>query len=283
MARQLSELGAFVRETAVVAGQLVREKWQQPRQISYKGYQNLVTDADVAAQTLITHRIQQQYPTHGFLPEESDSSLPIDGDLIWIIDPIDGTTNYSRQHPLYCVSIAATRPLRNSANQLTGYEPIAGAVYDPMLDELFLAEKGGGAWLNGRQLRVSQIDTLPNAVICTDWSYNERLQLSSRDVIAPLAHELQGARCLGTASLGMAWVAAGRFDAYLNYNLQPWDIAAAYLIIAEAGGRVTHVNGRSLNWLAAGLDTLASNSLLHPQLVNILPHSRSGKFAPAHP
>ncbi|MCP4425514.1 MAG: hypothetical protein GY803_13555, partial [Chloroflexi bacterium] len=146
MDADIMELLGAARETAVSAGNLIRQKWSQPRQIKNKGFRDVVTDTDIAAQQLITDAIRARFPDHGFLTEEEDGNLPVDGPVIWVIDPVDGTTNFSRAIPTFCVSIAAV-----SAKN----EVLAGAVYDPMRDELFSAAKGQGATLNGRPIHVS--------------------------------------------------------------------------------------------------------------------------------
>ncbi|MCA9929903.1 MAG: inositol monophosphatase [Anaerolineales bacterium] len=257
------------RETAVSAGTLVRNKWAQPRQIREKGFRDFVTDADFAAQATITGIIRQKFPKHGFLTEEKDDQLPKAGPVIWIIDPVDGTVNYSRQHPIYCISVAAARPLPN--NQ--GFELLAGAIYDPMQKELFHTARGRGAWLNDHKLSVSAVDTLTYAIIGVDWSYNKRLGRSIRDDIATFGMTVQGVRSLGSASLGLAWVAAGRYDGYCNYNLRPWGVAAAWLLIEEAGGTVSNRLGRLGQWNEEGMDVFGSNGRIHTPFLDLLNHS----------
>jgi myo-inositol-1(or 4)-monophosphatase len=258
----LAQLLAVARKTAVSAGDLIHEKWQQPRQTSSKGFRDLVTDADLAAQRLITNQLQQAFPSHGFLPEEENASLPTDGDVIWVIDPVDGTTNYSRQLPVFCVSIAAAVP---------GIGPVVGVIYDPLRQECFSGMKGKGAWLDGRSLQVSPITELSQAIIGLDWSHNKQRRQSVLDSLLRFAHQVQTVRAFGSAALALAWVAAGRLDGYLNYNLQPWDTAAAGLLIAEAGGRLTHIDGTtSALWAEKNLSMLGSNGRIHQQLLERL-------------
>lgn len=262
----LTALLDTVRETAVAAGRLILEKWREPRKIMEKAVGDWVTDADLEAQALITARIRERYPTHGFVTEEKDASLPTEGDLIWIIDPVDGTTNYGRQHPIFCVSIAAAQfdPQHNR------YHPIVGAIYDPMQNELFSAADGRGAWLNEEKMCVSDVDTLTYTIVGVDWSYSQRLQRSTRDVLPQFGGDVQGVRCLGTAALGLAWVAAGRYDAYVNYNLRPWDMAAAELLIREAGGTTSSTTGDPFTWSKAGIDYVGSNGRIHTHLLEKL-------------
>lgn len=264
----IDSLWETAKETAVSAGSLILEKWSQPRQISEKKPRDFVTDADLAAQELITTAIRNKFPDHGFLTEEKDDNLPKEGDIIWIIDPVDGTTNYSRQHPIYCVSVAAARPLPNGE-----FELLAGAVFDPAQNELFHAAKGQGAWLNEQQIHVSTQSDMSYAIICMDWSYNKQLQASIRDFVPHFGRKIHGIRSLGSATLGMVWVAAGRYDGYINLNLRPWDVAAAWLLIEEAGGQVTNSAGNGAVWDVAGMDVFGSNGRIHtPFLDLITPH-----------
>ncbi|MEJ2749305.1 MAG: inositol monophosphatase family protein, partial [Anaerolineae bacterium] len=175
------------RRAAYKTGQLIQDKWNQPRTVKSKGFRDLVTDTDIAAQKLITDAIREQFPDHGFLTEEDDSNLPTDGPVIWVIDPVDGTTNFSRSVPTFCVAIGAV----SEAGDL-----LAGAVYDPMRDEMFSAARQQGAWLQGkdgkqRPLSVSQVDTLDDALFALDWSRKPDLRQSALEVlvmIAPLVH-----------------------------------------------------------------------------------------------
>jgi myo-inositol-1(or 4)-monophosphatase len=257
-------------ETAVSAGHLILEKWSQPREIHEKKPRDFVTDADLAAQALITNKIREAFPNHGFLTEEKDESLPKDGDIIWIIDPVDGTTNYSRQHPVYCVSVAAARP--NPETKVLELQ--AAAVFDPHQNELFHAAKGQGAWLNdNKQMHVHTNEKMSYAIICMDWSYNKRLQHSMRDAAFQIGRKIHGIRSLGSATLGMTWVAAGRYDGYINLNLRPWDVAAAWLLIEEAGGKVSNILGEQPPWDVKGMDVLGSNGRIHQEFLDIIsPH-----------
>lgn len=264
----LTDLRTAATETAVAAGQLARHLLTQPRQVSHKGFRDLVTDADIAAQTQITISLRRRFPEHGFLTEEEDSDLPAQGPIIWIIDPIDGTTNYSRQQPLFCVAIAAAVPLRDAAGSVAGYEPLAGAIYDPMRDELFSGARGLGATLqdsHGRllPLQVSQASRLEEAVLLLDWGGPSALRSQSLAFLNAAALHVFTMRALGSAALALAWVAAGRADLYFNFNLRPWDVAAAQVILQEAGGQLTGCPGGPLDWQAHPMNGLASNGRVH--------------------
>ena len=258
MTTHIEELLTFTQETAVNAGHLVREKYYQPLEIRQKGFRDIVTDADIAAQKLITDTIQSSYPTHGFLTEEKDSKLPTDGDVIWVIDPIDGTTNYSRLQPLFCVSIAA---------QIAG-KSVVGAIYDPMRNELFSAAKGLGSHLNGNAIQVSAVNSLEKTIVALDWSRHKGLRTSTLDILACFAHQVQVVRAIGSAALAMAWIAAGRFDVYLNFNLRPWDVAAADILINEAGGMLSDLYGNPLSWARKGMSGVSSNGRIHQSFLD---------------
>ncbi len=249
----------IAKEAAVTGGKLARQKFAQPLYISQKGFRDLVTDADIAVQAAVTSLIRDTFPQHGFLNEE-ESDLPRHGPIIWVIDPIDGTTNYSRSQPIYCISVAAVRQ--------EDAQPLAAAIYDPMQDELFSAALGQGVWLNDRPIQVSSVATLAEAVIGLDWSRNQRTRRSTADVITRFADRSFTIRAIGSAALAMAWVAAGRLDVYLNYNLFPWDVAAAQLLIQEAGGMLSNLQGDDWNCLIQSpCSTLISNGLVHNEML----------------
>jgi myo-inositol-1(or 4)-monophosphatase len=258
MHMDLNELLDCALTTAVTTGQFVREQWQQPRQLRHKGFRDIVTDADIAAQKMITDRILGRFPDHGFLTEEDDSSLPTQGPIRWVIDPIDGTTNFSRQLPEFSISIAAV----DSEQTI-----LIGVVYDPLRDELFRAVKGQGAWLNDRPLQVSQVESLSEALFALDWSRDEALRHLILTRLADIAPHVFTIRAIGTAALAQAWIAAGRIDGYLNLSLSAWDVAAGSLLIQEAGGIVTSGNGRPLQWQDVSSGILASNGRIHQALL----------------
>lgn len=264
---ELNELRQVACETAVSAGKLAREMWSQPRQIQQKGFRDLVTDADIATQQHITNAIQSQFPDHGFLTEEEDSNLPESGPIIWIIDPIDGTTNYSRSLPEFCISIAACLP------QANGYQPLAAAIYDPMRQELFSAARHQGATrqidvASSSTLAVSTVDNTAGAVLALDWSSSADKRTSMLELVNQLAEKSFTVRAIGTAALAMAWVAAGRVDAYLNLHLRPWDVAAALLLVQESGGTFTTLAGNPIVWDKEGMACLVSNGRLQLSLSN---------------
>jgi len=233
-----------------------------------------VTDTDIAAQRLITGEIRKRFPDHGFLPEEK-SDLPTEGPIIWIIDPIDGTTNFSRSLPLFCISVAATRPLLDAKGQRTGFEPLAGAVYDPMRQEMFSGAAGLGATLredNGRStpLQISPVDKLDDAVIGLDWGSRRGQRSRTLSLLNRFAHQVSTLRALGSAALALAWVAAGRLDGYLNLNLRPWDIAAAAVLLVESGGQLTAVNSQPHGWDTEGIEGWACNGRIQRPFLQLI-------------
>jgi myo-inositol-1(or 4)-monophosphatase len=262
-----NDLLTVAKEAAFAAGKVTRDKFYQPLRVTNKGFRDYVTDADLAAQDTITGIIRAAFPDHGFFTEEEDSTLPADGPVIWIIDPIDGTTNYSRQIPLFCISIAAV------INRLPFGEDnvLAGVIYDPMRDELFSAVLGGESQLNGRPMSVSSMDNLEPATIAADWNRAGHLRQATLETVNRLVHDVDGIACFHTASLALAWVAAGRVDGYFNFSLMPWDVAAASLLIRLSGGCLSDMTGQPLSLSDETLTCLASNGRLHDRLLNYLP------------
>lgn len=257
----------IAKEAAYAAGKVAREKFYQPLQVTNKGYRDYVTDADLAAQDAITTIIRAAFPDHGFLTEEEDSTLPADGPIIWIVDPIDGTTNYSRQIPIFCVSIAAVL----NHPPLSQDDVLAGVIYDPLRDEMFSAMAGGESQMNGRPLLASKTDNLELATIAADWNRDRHLRQQTLNTVNALIHEVDSISCLASAALALAWVAAGRVDGYFNYSLQPWDLAAASLLIKLSGGQLTDPSGQPLPINGQDLACLATNRYLHNPLLDYLP------------
>jgi myo-inositol-1(or 4)-monophosphatase len=241
------------------AGALLRQLLAEPRQIQSKGFRDIVTDADHAAQGLITNAIQRHFPDHGFLAEEENLALPATGPVRWLIDPVDGTSNYSRAIPNFCVSIAAA----------VEEQVVVGVIYDPMTDELFSAVQGRGCTLNGQPVVVSTTADLADAVVAIDWGRERAVREASSAAFLQLVHQVRTLRTIGSSALTLAWVAAGRLDAHLSYQLSAWDIAAGTLLIQEAGGRVTTVTNDPLR-LALQTSCASSNGLLHKRVLDVV-------------
>lgn len=253
----------FAIQTARDAGGVLADRLGRALQVSNKGDIDLVTEADIASEKLIIDRIKSHYPRHAILAEESGATeggelTPGQTEWKWIIDPLDGTTNYAHGYPCFCVSIALER-----AGSLE-----LGVIYDPTRDELFAAEKGQGATLNDRRMRVSSVDDLNAAMLCTGFPYNVRERPNfARDFIN-FTMSAQAVRRDGSASLDLAYIACGRFDGFWEDGLRAWDIAAGVLMIEEAGGRVSDFTGAPLDIYSPKV--LATNGLVHDPMIRVL-------------
>ena len=247
----------FAIQTAREAGRILIERQGRSLQVSNKGDIDLVTEADLAAEKLIIERINSYYPRHAILAEESGASTK-PAEWKWIIDPLDGTTNYAHGYPCFCVSIAA---------ECAGRIEI-GVVYNPVSDELFAAERGQGATLNDRTIRVSEIEELNRAMLVTGFPYDVRERPDFARHFKSFTMHAQAVRRDGSAALDLAFVACGRFDGFWEDGLNPWDIAAGVLLIEEAGGQVTNYSGGSLDIYTPKV--LASNGLVHDAMMEIL-------------
>ena len=252
----LPAMSAIARE----AGALLMHYFQKHIKIEYKGDADLVTAADRASEALIRERIQQQFPGHDVLGEEQ--GLNDQGsDYRWYVDPLDGTTNFAHGYPVFCVSIALE--YRESQKQA---QRIAGVVYDPTRDELFSAEQGRGAHLNGAPMQVSQTARLKESLLATGFPSQKRHKNPNIHFYHQITLRTHGVRRAGSAALDLCNVASGRFDGFWEFSLNPWDTAAGVLIVEEAGGTVSRFDGSPFE--IDSRETLASNKLLHPALVH---------------
>jgi myo-inositol-1(or 4)-monophosphatase len=246
---------AFIAALAQDAGALLCERLGAPRDIAHKRPHDLVTDADRASEALIVRRIRDAFPDAAILGEETGSHAGTSGER-FIADPLDGTTNYAHRYPLFCVSIAYER---------AGVVE-AGAIYAPLLRELFTARRGGGAARNGEPIRVSGIARVSDALVCT--GFNPASYARNGPYFAYVSNRAQAVRRDGSAAIDLAFVAAGIYDAFWEWDLAPWDVAAGALLIQEAGGEATAIEGTSLD-IAAG-SILASNGIIHPEMQRLL-------------
>jgi len=250
----------FAIETARAAGHLLLEKYGRITAVTKKGDYNLVTEADLASEALIIERIKSHYPRHMILAEESGDTVVVGGDAKWkwIIDPLDGTTNFAHGYPCFCVTIA----LEHDG------ELVVGVTYDPTRNELFTAEKGQGASLNFKPIHVSSTEKLSESLLVTGFPYDFK---DRHDFARHLTDFLLGARGVrrdGSAAIDMAYVACGRFDGFWEEGLNPWDVAAGVLMISEAGGRVTGYDGSPLSIYKPPI--CASNGLIHDEMLAVL-------------
>lgn len=224
-------------------------------QVEMKGLTNPVTEVDQACEAMILDGIRRHFPGHGILAEESGGTRR-DDEWLWIVDPLDGTVNYLHGYPLYCVCIALRR----------GGVTELGVIYEPNHDELFVAERGKGATCNGRPMRVSPTSDLIHSVLATGFAYDRVRGELARNipVFTGLLTRTQAVRRDGVAGVDLAYVACGRFDGFWEYYLKPWDVAAGALLVEEAGGRVTMMNGDSFD--PFGVEIMASNGVVHEVL-----------------
>ena len=249
---------AVAAEAARAAGDLVRG-WAGSPSVAYKAQRHVVTEADHAAQRLITGRLQAAFPRHGFVVEEEDTTLPTGGPVQWIVDPIDGTTNFARTGHNYCICIAVT---------VMG-ECVAGLVYDPLRGELFSAVRGQGATLNGSPIAVSRTAELERAFIAFDWGRTDAERSRTLSILNRLALRAQTLRTIGSSGLALAWVAVGRLDAYWIGHLATWDAAAGALLVQEAEGSVTALDGSPFT-LEKSTGILATNGRIHAVMAPVL-------------
>lgn len=246
---------AFISALARDAGALLCERLDEPREVAQKQPRDLVTDADRASEELIVRRVRAAFPGAAILGEESGAHAG-SGNERFIVDPLDGTTNYLHRYPLFCVSIAYER---------AGVVE-AGAIYAPVLDELFAARRGGGTRCNGVPVHVSAVATVADAMVCT--GFNPAGYARNGKYFAHLSNRAQAVRRDGSAALDLAFVAAGRYDAFWEWDLKPWDVAAGALLVAEAGGRAGAIDGGALD-IAHG-SIVGSNGVLHAEMVRLL-------------
>jgi len=228
--------------------------------VTKKGDINLVTEADLASENHIIERIRSYYPKHAILAEESGEAVIKGGDPSWkwIIDPLDGTTNYAHGYPCFCVTIA----LEHDG------EIVLGVTFDPTRDELFAAERGRGATLNGKPIRVSPTEKLGDSLIVTGFPYDFKQKPNFARHLTDFLFHSRGVRRDGSAAIDMAYVACGRFDGFWEEGLNPWDVAAGTLLIEEAGGVVTYYDGSKYSIYQPPI--CASNGAIHSQMLDVL-------------
>lgn len=246
---------------ALEAGELLAKGFGTQFEVFTKNApQDYVTEFDRASQKLIIEKIKETFPNHQFVAEEDQVTSTAKNEITWIIDPLDGTVNFARNIPFFSVSIAAIK----------NHEVLCGVVYSPMTHELFVAEHGAGAFLNGKPIHVSTIDSFEKALIATGFPYdiaNNPLHCIER--LSSFLHLGVHIRRMGVASMDLSYVAMGRFDAFWEVGLQPWDMAAGKLLVEEAGGKVTLYNG-SVHPIFGYLPTVASNGYLHKLMIEEL-------------
>ena len=260
-------------EIAREAGARLREFFAQGVETEYKGDVDLVTVADRTAEKLIRSRLSEVFPDHGIYGEEGTRDR-LEGEFRWYVDPLDGTTNFAHGFPQFCVSMGLEqRP--------SGLKPtedgtlVAGVIYDPLRDELFSAEKGKGAFLNGKPMRTSSIPRLAEALLATGFPSRKRHASPNIHFYQEFTLRSHGVRRAGSAALDLAYVAAGRLEGFWEFNLNPWDTAAGILLVEEAGGRVTDFKGR--HFRIDSHEILASNGDIHEELLALFADMFEGR------
>lgn len=235
---------------ALKAGQLLLEKFSTAKSFQSKGRGNVVSEADLASEKLLKQTLAEQYPDFGIISEESEA-IKGKADYQWIIDPLDGSRNYVSSVPHFAVNIALAR----------GHEILLGLTYDPSRKEIFTAIKGNGMHLNGKQVWVSKAPALKECLVGLDMGYNDERGKEALRLLTSLWPGMQSIRIMGSAALGLAYVASGRLDIYFHHNLYPWDIAPGILMVKEAGGVITDRNGNPMNYEIGTL--IAANKDVH--------------------
>jgi myo-inositol-1(or 4)-monophosphatase len=248
-------------EAAKEAGKYLKKNLGKVRNIQLKegSGKNLVTEIDKGSEAIIIEIIRKHFPNHDILAEESGTKNKKPSDYRWVIDPLDGTTNYTHGFPVFCVSIGIEHK----------GEPLAGVIYDPNFDELFTAERGKGAYLNGKRISVSKNGTLEKSLLVTGFPYN--ITENPNNAVEHFVNFLmkaQAVRRMGSAAIDLAYVAAGRYEGFWEVALNPWDMAAGALLVLEAGGTITDFSGDPFSIYKP--EVLATNSLVHREMLTVL-------------
>ncbi len=261
----MDDLREVLHSAAKEGGKIILEYFDGAFKIDHKdGINNLVTEVDKLAEDKIIKVIRATFPSHSIISEEIGELIK-DSDYEWIIDPIDGTVNFAHGIPICCVSIGLMHKK----------EMLMGAVFNPMMNEFFFAEKGKGATLNGKPIKVSAKTNFKTAFLVTGFPYNwpdsaeHPIKVFERMILEGLP-----VRRLGSAAIDLCWVACGRFDGFWEYNLQAWDVAAGYLMVKEAGGRVTNFDGEKCTVFEK--QTLATNGHIHEAMVSVIKNKNRG-------
>jgi len=259
MKKEIDECLSVAWKAAVTAGAMIRDNWRRPKNIDFKGAIDLVTSVDRECERKIVETIRNHFPNHSILAEEETDVEGTQHESRWIVDPLDGTTNFAHGYPQFCVSIALER----------NRQMLLALVYDPLREECFRAVAGEGATLNGERIGVSAIDQLDKALLATGFPYDHRENADFYlSYFRAFTKRCQGIRRGGSAALDLCYVACGRLDGFWEMKLKPWDTAAGALIVAEAGGRLSDFSGELFSiW---GNETLASNHFIHSEMLDTL-------------
>jgi len=241
------------------AGAILRHEFDRPKKISYKGEVDIVTESDRRSEEIIVARIRERFPDHAIIAEEGGgaAAAAAGAKYCWHVDPLDGTTNFAHGYPCFAVSIGLSED----------GEPIAGVVFNPVSDEFFTAARGEGAYLNGQPIHVSSVDKLATSLVATGFPTHQRKRSANMNYYWEFTLRSHGVRRDGSAALDLCSVACGRFDAYWEFRLNSWDTAAGALLVREAGGVVTAIEGGPYH--LGGPSLLASNGLIHAEMQEV--------------
>jgi myo-inositol-1(or 4)-monophosphatase len=261
------------------AGSLLRGFYAKGVATEYKGDVDLVTEADRASEKLIVEKLNAAFPAHGVYGEEGTRS-GLESEYRWYVDPLDGTTNFAHGFPAFCVVLGLEQRKAGLAADVDG-EMVAGVIYDPLRDEMFSTERGKGAWLNGRKISVSKTASLQESLTATGFPSKKRHESPNIHFYNEITLRSHGVRRAGSAALDMAYVAAGRLDGFWEFNLNPWDTSAGYLLVEEAGGTVTHFDGGKFT--LDSRETLVTNWLIKDEIVHLFTEMFAGRELTAIP
>jgi myo-inositol-1(or 4)-monophosphatase len=243
-------------EIAQDAGKILREEMERPPTISYKSEFDLVTQADRRSEALIVSRLERYFPEHAVAAEEG-TGRDTASEYRWHVDPLDGTTNFAHGYPCFCVSMALARKK----------ELLLGVIYNPIYNELFTAARGEGATFNGKKIYCSRIDALNRSLLCTGFPNHNRQANPNFHFYWDFTLRSHGVRRDGSAALDLAFVAMGRYESFWEFGLNPWDVAAGIVLVEEAGGKITDMQGQPYS--LGGPALLASNGLIHEEMVRV--------------
>jgi myo-inositol-1(or 4)-monophosphatase len=241
-------------QAATEAGSILRTEFDRPKEISYKGEIDIVTESDRRAEALIVKRLRAEFPDHAIVAEEGGTGAAAGAKYCWHVDPLDGTTNFAHGYPCFAVSLGL----------LEDGEPIAAAVLNPFANELFTASRGGGAFLNQKKIHVSPITRLAESLVCTGFPPKQRRNSTNMNYYWEFTLRSHGVRRDGSAALDLCSVACGRFEAFWEFGLNSWDTAAGILLVTEAGGTVTDIAGGP--YKAGAAELLATNGHIHAEM-----------------
>jgi myo-inositol-1(or 4)-monophosphatase len=246
------------KKAAWEAGNILKENLGRVKEVEYKGKNSLVTEVDKSSEDLIVKIIKSSFPSHGILAEEAGRDRKTSS-YLWIIDPLDGTTNYIHTYPVFSISIAL---------EVEGIIRL-GIVYDPIREEFFSAELGKGAYMNEKSIRVSRVSAIKESLLCTGFTHeNEWMVDENLRHFENFIRRAQAVRRDGSAALDLCYVACGRYDGFWELGLHPWDTAAGFLILKEAGGKITDFSGKEFS--IYGEEIVATNGIIHDEMISVL-------------